>query len=548
MQAASTFILWGGCGNEGIWTLDEGNDYPHLWWEEKPGEPLPAYQLSDFITGAGTQIDPYLIYTPEQLNMIGLFLCDWDKHFKLMADIDLGGYMGTSFNIIGYYRSFSDDKPFTGVLDGNGHIISNFTYILTEGDYIGLFGYVYDGDIRNLGLIDPNVDAGSGNFVSSLVGINGGTIAGCYVEGGSVSGDYSVGGLAGVNDDGTITNCYSKSDVSGDLYVGGLVGMNWDGTSTISNCYSKSDVSGDNGVGGLVGSNGSTITNCYSTGSVSGTSWQTGGLLGYNYYKGTLTNSFWDVETSGQDKGYGGTGLLTAKMQTISTFTNAGWDFVGETANGTNDIWFILQQDYPHLWWEMVPVLHVEPEVTLGTSNRISWEPVIGAFEYYAECAEDANFTSIIYNSNWITETSYEFTGLQAGQKYWYSVKARNKAGTESGWSNVESSLQLTLADAVEIELTPESMKSKNLKKTLLNKIDTVLDMIDEGLYTNALSKLRNDILSKMNGCEETGGPDKNDWIITCEQQSVTYPLIIETIEYVKTLMGQSADKNSSGE
>ena len=31
----------------------------------------------------------------------------------------------------------------------------------------------------------------------------------------------------------------------------------------------------------------------------------------------------------------------------------AGWDFVGETANGTEDIWWILEgKDYPHLWWE----------------------------------------------------------------------------------------------------------------------------------------------------------------------------------------------------
>jgi hypothetical protein len=40
-------------------------------------------------------------------------------------------------------------------------------------------------------------------------------------------------------------------------------------------------------------------------------------------------------------------------MQTASTFLNAGWDFVGEMANGTEDIWWILEgKDYPKLWWE----------------------------------------------------------------------------------------------------------------------------------------------------------------------------------------------------
>lgn len=34
-----------------------------------------------------------------------------------------------------------------------------------------------------------------------------------------------------------------------------------------------------------------------------------------------------------------------------------------------------------------------------------------------------------------------------------------------------------------------------------------------------------------------TGELDKNDWIITCEQQSLLYRFVIETIEYVKSFM-----------
>jgi hypothetical protein len=190
----------------------------------------------------------------------------------------------------------------------------------------------------------------------------------------------------------------------------------------------------------------------------------------------------------------------------------------------------------PRLWWETL-VLHTEPEATLGTSNTISWEPIAGEVEYYAECATDSNFTSIIYNSDWITETSYEFTYLNLGKQYWYSVKARNIAGIESQWSNVESSLQCSLYDAVEVLLSPESLKNKNMKNALLNKIDEALEMINRGNYNGALNKLQNDILQKTNGCAETGLPDKNDWIITCEEQSEIYPLIIETIEHVRSLI-----------
>ena len=51
--------------------------------------------------GAGEPNDPYLIYTAEQMNAIGADPNDWDKHFKLMADIDLSQYTGTEFNLIG---------------------------------------------------------------------------------------------------------------------------------------------------------------------------------------------------------------------------------------------------------------------------------------------------------------------------------------------------------------------------------------------------------------------------------------------------------------
>jgi len=49
-------------------------------------------------------------------------------------------------------------------------------------------------------------------------------------------------------------------------------------------------------------------------------------------------------------------GKTTAEMQTESNFTNAGWDFVDETVNGTDDIWWIDEgRDYPRLWWELLP-------------------------------------------------------------------------------------------------------------------------------------------------------------------------------------------------
>jgi len=262
--------------------------------------------------GTGEPNDPYLIYTAEQMNAIGAEPNDWDKHFKLMADIDLSAYTGTDFSIIGYYVDWDDNKPFTGVFDGNGKKISNFSYNTTERDYVGLFGYVRTfgkvAVIKNLGLIDPNIDAGTGNYVGSLIGwLRNGTITSCYVEGGIVSGNENIGGLVGAHGGTqgsvfpepppfTISNCYSTATVIGVDRLGGLVGSNYNGP--IYNCYATGPVSGDENIGGLAGYNFGTITNCYSTGGVSGNNCL-GGLVGTN--PGSVTDSYSTGVVSGHE-------------------------------------------------------------------------------------------------------------------------------------------------------------------------------------------------------------------------------------------------------
>ncbi len=327
---------------------------------------LDAVAWKKYGGGSGEPNYPYLIYTAEQMNAIGAEPNDWDKHFKLMVDIDLSSYTG--FNIIG----IDWDNPFTGVFDGNGHTVSNFSYITTERNYIGLFGCVsLQGQIKDLGLLDPNIDAGTGDYVGSLIGrLYMGTITGCYVEGGSVSGDENIGGLVGAHGftpeppspfppPYTISNCSSTSSVQGTRCAGGLVGANYRGF--VRNCYARGSVSGKEIVGGLVGQSGdwgidpgwgSKVLNCFSTGLVSGES-NMGGLVGNNL-KGDIANSFWDIETSGLTTSAGGTGKTKAEMQMESTFTDAGWDFVGESINGTEDFWSICKgTNYPRLAWQI---------------------------------------------------------------------------------------------------------------------------------------------------------------------------------------------------
>jgi len=88
--------------------------------------------------------------------------------------------------------------------------------------------------------------------------------------------------------------------------------------------------------GGLVGKNENTIVSCYAVGFINGYT-DTGGLVGLDE-SGVVTCSFWDVDSSGMTTSAGGEGKTTGEMQDPNTFVSAGWDFVGESANGTEDI------------------------------------------------------------------------------------------------------------------------------------------------------------------------------------------------------------------
>ena len=406
MQTAGTFLDAGWDfadetenGTEDIWIEPDGGGYPILWWQLSPLPELPT-----FSGGTGEPDDPYLISTADELNSIGHKPRLMAAHFKLINDIDLAG---VNFSVIG-----SRWYPFCGLFDGNGHTISNFSYTFADATYIGFFRYVAGAQIKDLGLIGPNVHVDRGDFHGCLVGcLEAGSITNCYVEAGSVSGNDYAGGLIG-SSSGVIANCYATGSVAGygdyvgglvgenkftvkDCYagcsvdgagddVGGLVGRNG-GTIAASyshasvkgrnavgglvgrcspgetiNCYARGDVVGQWYVGGLVGTNGSrsgrfigTIRNCYSVTTILGGT-QNGGLLGSDW-GGEVRGSFWDIETSGRTTSHGGAGKTTTEMHTAGTFLDAGWDFVDETDNGTEDIWWILEgQDYPRLWWERI--------------------------------------------------------------------------------------------------------------------------------------------------------------------------------------------------
>jgi hypothetical protein len=345
----------------------------------------------------------YLINNVDDFKQLLPFGQDATLKFRLTNDLDLSDEPN-------FYIPY-----FAGEFDGNGHKISNLSLNSNLASPLGLFGHLASGgEVTQVGV--ENIDVTGYSGVGGLVGgTQEGTVSYCYstgrvagndtvgglvgnsnfgilsdsystanvkgysvvggliggnagtVSGGTVSNSYSssnvtgndaVGGLVGVNE-GTVSNSYSSSRVTGDEHVGGLVGANYL-LGTVNNSYSTGSVTGDEYVGGLVGSNGDsgTVSNSYSIASVTGKS-HVGGLVGRNYFgygEGTVSNSFWDTETSGQATSDGGMGKTTAEMQDIATFSGAGWNIRAVNGPGERNlagIWNIVDDEtYPFLSWQ----------------------------------------------------------------------------------------------------------------------------------------------------------------------------------------------------
>ncbi len=273
-------------GSSGIWARPAGGGFPILWWQ-MPESQRPL--LPTFSGGTGQPGDPYLISTAEELNGIGCNSRLMKAHFKLIRDIDLKD--------VGLAAIGSEVFPFTGMFDGNGHTISNFTQVSMDEDFAGLFACV-DGlkaEIKNLGLVAPQVETQTAWDVGALVGrLDEGTIRNCYVQDGNVAGrSYRsgqedkiygglsyAGGLVGISS-GTVIDCHATCTVFGSSCAGGLAGIS---IGAIVNCTSSGNVSGNNDVGGLVGINQAygEITGCSATGNVFAKWTDAGGLVGDN--------------------------------------------------------------------------------------------------------------------------------------------------------------------------------------------------------------------------------------------------------------------------
>lgn len=239
----------------------------------------PEYENGGFCTachesrelhGTGTAEDPYLISSVAQLEYLrdksNEGSASYTAHAQLVNDIDLDYASASSW--IPISKSYS----FVGTFDGNGHCIKNLYSSFYQGGFVGLFGDVRGGTIKNL-TVEGVIESSCSNQ-GMIAGFSAGTnYYNCVAKGRiNTNGSSSyVGGIVGKTTKTSSSNpvvqgCASYVDiVSNGKYTAGLVGMA-DYGITMENCANYGNVTGKANVGGLMGYNnreGCRITNCY---------------------------------------------------------------------------------------------------------------------------------------------------------------------------------------------------------------------------------------------------------------------------------------------
>ena len=400
-----------------VWLKHAADAYPILAWTDgvKLIYPVRTHDVKFQMEGSGTEEDPFLVKTYDDLKAIGYGKYKLSAVYRLENDIDasassnelyyvdsaesypqvnfangfpsIGKYRENSKGLFGGSYEHGTDTTFTGKFHGNGHVIhdlyigtlqaySNSGFFLAidssaivdsleirfvefSGVTAGL-AYVNKGIVDNVNVKCDNLEADVG-----LVYRNEGTIRQSSFEG--FFGGYGIygrfgprgGGLVYINE-GTISECYVNADVERDMpYV--IAGFAVENHGTIENSFSMGDVLGMNDSAySAVYLNTGVISKSYSVGK---------GYRAFAYEnKGSIENSYalktrYFVEQSDNGKPVDGTNYHTSQEATMGAMyirdSYSGFDF--------DSVWFIKDGF-------STPMLRGMPNMPVPTSVTLRFE------------------------------------------------------------------------------------------------------------------------------------------------------------------------------
>ncbi len=390
-----------------VWTVKAGKT-PHpavikgepkfnLYDEGEKGRVWSGKMATKFAGGTGTEKDPYIIETPEQLAYL-VSLGEGatrGNHYKLVADLKMNDTSYSSWTTNARPWNVSSAR-FSGHFDGNGHVVS---------------GLYYNGSVRAIALF-PNVGGGAviekvgvtnshlvskveglitETYVASIIGYFAGgegypVISQCFADDSVYLEGHFVGGLVcGSPSAYLIDNCYFTGEITANDHHGTMIGNIWSTgqhISTITDSFScsvdRNKISSNNGAAHIV------ATDFYHDGDTNVSGVKSLNMMfmksayAKEYMPGLDYQNIWMIVE-------GGTPVLRC-------FKNAA-KYSCTRDPGKNSIAFVtgegepVEPIYGIAGWDKVP--------ELPTTSRYGYE--FGGWYFFEECLLPAEFDTFPY-------------------------------------------------------------------------------------------------------------------------------------------------------
>jgi hypothetical protein len=219
----------------------------------------------------------------------------------------------------------------------------------------------------------------------------------------------------------TITGC-------GGSIVGGFISSN--SLGSCANCYTRMTITITTSFDYVTACSfialGGSVDKCYATGSITWTNGKQAHDYNGVYAGGTVSSCFWDTQTSGIAISNGGIGKTTAQMKTLSTFTDAAWDFA-------TPVWYLIASynaGYPSLDYyigiQTLPATNITPTTATlngrlvfnaGTSTQVRFN--YGLTDSYGTNTDWQDMDTDLGNFH------ADITGLDPGVEYHFRAQAR---------------------------------------------------------------------------------------------------------------------------
>ncbi|MGL4606494.1 MAG: hypothetical protein ACRCU3_03435, partial [Eubacteriaceae bacterium] len=232
---------------------------------------------------------------------------------KIEGDYNsVGGIIGENDGIINNINGanlFPSEVQVTGGYDSVGGIAGRNVTLATGEGVISAMG---SQDIENISIetVTKKVSVKGPSRVGGIVGYNAGGIVNCISNAGKVEAiyweqkaDYGVGGVVGENQstkeawqtvtsNGNIVKCINKTEnITGNMSVGGIAGISGSSQvarTLIKECQNEANLNIPGGfyaLGGIVGTNTGDVQDSRNFGGITGTNatQSVGGIVGYNY-------------------------------------------------------------------------------------------------------------------------------------------------------------------------------------------------------------------------------------------------------------------------